>query len=205
VNGLEGEMTSNRAVCVFCGSAYGTDPKFTDAAKRVGRCLAETDTDLVYGGGSVGLMGAVADAALHAGGKVVGIIPEALDRREIAHRGATELIVVPGMHERKALMAARSDSFLALPGGIGTFEEFFEVLSWAVLGLHAKPIGILNVSGYFDPLLKLLDHSVELGFVRAGNLELIRVGTNPEEIVYELLDSPAIRPAGPKWLNPEQV
>lgn len=193
------------AICVFCGSAYGSDPRFAETARGVGRAMGELGIDLVYGGGSVGLMGAVADAALEADGRVVGIIPEALDRREIAHRGATELIVVPGMHERKALMAARSDAYLTLPGGIGTFEEFFEVLSWAVLGLHAKPIGILNVGGYYDPMLAMLDHTVQSGFVRAGNLDLVRIGEDCESMVRDLVARPARRPAGPQWLEPEQV
>lgn len=198
-------MKSSPAICVFCGSAYGEDPRYTTAAKRVGRALGESGIDLVYGGGSVGLMGAVADAALEAGGRVVGIIPEALDRREIAHRGATELIVVAGMHERKALMAARSDAYLTLPGGIGTFEEFFEVLSWAVLGLHAKPIGVLNISNYYDPMLAMIEHSVRSGFVRVGNTDLIRVGTDPEALVLDLVRTPSIRPAGPRWLEAGQV
>jgi uncharacterized protein (TIGR00730 family) len=149
-------------------------------------------------------MGQVADAALAAGGRVVGVIPKALALKEIAHDGLTELHVVPGMHERKALMASRSEGFLALPGGVGTLEEFFEILTWAVLGLHNKPIGILNTDGYFDPLLRLLDHAIEEGFVRAQYLKLILVANDPDVVVENLLtfDRP---PPGPKWIELDQT
>jgi uncharacterized protein (TIGR00730 family) len=159
---------------------------------------------LVYGGGRVGLMGVVADAALAEGGRVVGIIPDPLERKEIAHRGLTELIVVAGMHERKALMASRSSGFLTLPGGVGTYEEFFEILTWAGLGLHRKPIGVLNFEGYFDPLLALLDHAVTERFVRPEHLEQIVMSDQPETLVADLLGRTPPSP-GPKWVDLEET
>ena len=180
-------MPDRPHICVFCGSSRGSRPAYTEAARRTGSALARHGLGLVYGGGRVGLMGLVADAALADGGRVVGIIPEPLATEEIAHDGLTELIVVAGMHERKALMASRSAGFLTLPGGVGTFEEFFEVLTWAVLALHRKPIGVLNVEGYFDPLLALLDHAVAERFVRPEHLEWIVVSDQPETLVADLL------------------
>jgi uncharacterized protein (TIGR00730 family) len=159
-------------VCVFCGSATGADPVFAAAARSFGRLLASRGTALVYGGGHVGLMGALADAVLVAGGSVIGVIPERLAARELAHHGLTELHVVPSMHERKAKMASLADAFVALPGGLGTLDELFEIWTWAQLGFHAKPIGLLDVAGFFAPLLELTRHMVEQGFVRAPQLEL---------------------------------
>ncbi len=182
-------------ICVYCGSASGTDPEYARQAGRVGTSLASRGLGLVYGGGRVGLMGVVADAALAAGGRVIGVIPESLASREVAHDGLTELHVVADIHQRKAMMARRSDAFLTLPGGIGTFEEFFETLSWAALKLHDKPMGLLNVAGYFDPLLALLDHSRGERFVRPEILELMVVSTDPEAIVAELASrAPIDRP-----------
>ena len=143
-------------ICIYCGSATGTNPEYVETARRLGTILARRGLGLVYGGGRVGLMGVIADAVLNGGGRVVGVIPEALASKEVAHDGLTELHVVADMHQRKALLARRADAFLTLPGGIGTFEEFFETLSWAALALHHKPMGVLNVAGYFDPLLALL-------------------------------------------------
>ena len=180
-------MPDRPAVCVFCGSSFGANPRYVDAARIVGRTLARNQIDLVYGGGHVGLMGIVAHAALEAGGYVIGIIPESHTRREIAHDGLSELHVVPGRHERKAMMANRSNAFLTLPGGIGTFEEFFEIATWAVRGLHKKPIGLLNVEGYFDPLLAMLEHAVSEKFLRRAHLDAIKVGTDPEELASTLL------------------
>jgi uncharacterized protein (TIGR00730 family) len=174
--------------CVYCGSSVGAEREYAAAAKAVGRSLARHGVGLVYGGGRVGLMGIVADAVLSDGGKVIGVIPEPLATKEIAHEGLTELHVVPDMHTRKALMAHRSSAFLTLPGGIGTFEEFFETLTWAALGIHQKPVGLLNVAGYFDPLMALLDHGVSERFVRPANLELLLVETDPETVVGDLLD-----------------
>jgi uncharacterized protein (TIGR00730 family) len=161
-------------VCVFCGSRGG-GPIYADAARSLGALLAGRGLALVYGAGHVGLMGVLADAVLAAGGRVVGVIPQGLVDRELAHTGLTELIVVDTMHQRKAVMAERSDAFLALPGGYGTLDETFEILTWAQLGLHAKPVGLLNVAGYFDGLLSWLDHALREGFVKPAHRELLAV------------------------------
>lgn len=188
------------SVCVFCGSARGRGPLYENAARRVGQAMGKAGLSMVYGGGRVGLMGVVADAVLDAGGRVVGVIPESLAIKEVAHEGVSELIVVPGMHERKALMASRAGAFLTLPGGIGTFEEFFEILTWAALGLHHKPLALLNVDGYFDPLLRLLDHAVSEGFLRPSHVALLLVSDDPEGLVAAL---PGYRPPppGPLWID----
>src|SRR3954449_13611628 len=153
-------------VCVFCGSKSGGRPVYADAARRLGAALAARGCELVFGAGHVGLMGVLADAVLAAGGRAVGVIPQALVDRELAHRGLTELHVVGTMHQRKALMADLSDAFVALPGGYGTGDELFEILTWAQLGIHAKPIGLLNVAGYFDAMLAWLDHMTREDFLR---------------------------------------
>jgi uncharacterized protein (TIGR00730 family) len=193
-------MPQRPHVCVFCGSQQGFRPDYAEAARRVGMALARNGIGLVYGGGQVGLMGILAGAVLAEGGRAVGVIPEPLALREIAHDGLAELHVVPGMHERKALMARLSSGFLTLPGGVGTFEEFFEILSWAVLGLHAKPIGLLNVAHYFDPLMDLLDHATAEGLIRPEHLDLLLVSDDPEAIATGLL---AHQPPqlGPKWID----
>jgi len=154
-----------RRICVFCGSSRGDDPAFALAARAVGQAIAARGDQLVYGGGGIGLMGIVADTVLDAGGVVIGVIPAPLATREVAHASLTELIVVETMHERKAKMAELADAFLALPGGFGTFDELFEILTWAQLGIHRQPIGLLNVAGYFDPLLSLVEQAIERGFV----------------------------------------
>ncbi len=195
-------MPDRPHICVFCGSQSGKRPIYAEAARRVGQAIARDGLGLVYGGGRVGLMGIVADSALKAGGRVVGVIPEALSAREIAHDGLTELHVVPGMHERKAMMASRSDAFLALPGGVGTFEEFFEILTWGVLGLHRKPIGLLNTDGYYDPLIMLVDHAVAERFVRPEHRDLILILDDPEAIVSRLMTVQPPDP-GPKWIDLE--
>jgi uncharacterized protein (TIGR00730 family) len=161
------------SVCVFCGSNGGGDPVYVETAAHVGRTLAGRGLRLVYGGANVGLMGAIADAALEAGGDVVGVIPRQIVDLEIAHRGVADLRVVGSMHERKALMAELSDAFIALPGGIGTFEELFEVYTWAQLGLHRKPLGLLDVAGYYAPLEAMLDHAVEQRFLRRETRALL--------------------------------
>jgi uncharacterized protein (TIGR00730 family) len=182
-------------ICVYCGSASGTNPEYVESARRVGTILARRGLGLVYGGGRVGLMGVVADVVLSGGGRVLGVIPEALATKEGAHHGLSELLVVDDMHQRKAFMARRADAFLTLPGGIGTFEEFFETLSWAALNLHHKPMGVLNVDGYFDPLLALLNHAVAERFVRKEFLDLLVVSADPEAIVEELtVRTPPDRP-----------
>jgi uncharacterized protein (TIGR00730 family) len=168
-------VTTLRSVCVFCGASAGRDPRYTDAAAAVGAELARRGIELVYGGGRLGLMGAVADAALAAGGRVTGVIPAGLVDRELAHRGVTDLRIVTTLHERKALMADLSGAFLTLPGGLGTLEELAEVLSWAQLGLHVKPIGALDVGGFFGPLVAHLDHAASEGFVSERHRELLLV------------------------------
>lgn len=172
-----------KTVCVFCGSSSGADPAYVEAARRVGHLLATSGQRLVYGGGRVGLMGALADAALAAGGQVVGVIPKALVDREMAHRGVSELRIVGSLHERKALMYGMSDAFVTLPGGLGTLEEFFEAWTLAQLGLLPKPIGLLEVNGYFAPLLRFLDGIVEQQFVRSRDRGMLAVGTDPEELL----------------------
>lgn len=162
-----------KRICVFCGSGLGARPEFAAAAREMGREIVRRGLGLVYGGGRVGLMGVIADAALEAGGSVIGVIPRAFSTKELAHEGLTELRVVATMHERKALMAEFSDAFVAIPGGLGTLEEFCEVLTWAQLGIHAKPCGLLNVEGYYDSLLALFDHAVAERFVRPEHRALV--------------------------------
>jgi uncharacterized protein (TIGR00730 family) len=171
------------SICVFCGSSLGNDPAYAEAARRLGRTLADRGTTLVYGGGHVGLMGVVAGAALEAGGEAIGVMPRSLVDREIGHTGLTKLHVVRSMHERKALMSELSDGFIALPGGNGTLEEFFEVLTWAQLGEHGKPCGLLNVAGYYDPLLKVFDQMVEKNFLGGAHRELVLVAEDPSSLL----------------------
>ncbi|MFM8275072.1 MAG: TIGR00730 family Rossman fold protein [Gemmata sp.] len=190
-------MTS---VCVFCGSAGGTGPAYAEAARELGRALAERKLTLVYGGGRVGLMGQVAGAALAAGGAVVGVIPRALALKEIAQEDCTELIVVNTMHERKALMADRTDAFVALPGGYGTCDELFEIVTWAQLGIHTKPVALLNVNGFFTPLLAWLDQVMAEGLLKPKHRELLRVADTVPALLEVLADR---RPPGPvtKWAD----
>jgi uncharacterized protein (TIGR00730 family) len=171
------------SVCVFCGSSPGNDPDYAAAARELGRTLAERGTTLVYGGGHVGLMGVVADAALGAGGEVIGVMPRSLVDREIGHTNLTKLHVVRSMHERKALMSELSEGFIALPGGNGTLEEFFEVLTWAQLGEHAKPCGLLNVAGYYDPLLAVFDQMVDRAFLKREHREIVLVEEDPSSLL----------------------
>jgi uncharacterized protein (TIGR00730 family) len=192
-----------RRLCVFCGSSHGANPAYEEAARIVGNELARRGIGLVYGGGNVGLMGVVADAVLAAGGEVIGVIPEALMAKELGHRGIQDLRVVKTMHERKALMAELSDGFIALPGGIGTFEEFFEIVTWAQLGFHSKPCALLNVNGFYDPLLHLLDHAIAERFVRPKQRDLVLV----ESDVSALLNRMATHhvPHEPKWIGKETI
>ena len=172
-----------RRICVFCGSSPGNDPGYAALARAVGEGLARRDIGVVYGGGRVGLMGVVADAALEAGGEVIGVIPQAMVDRELAHHDATELRIVRTLHERKAVMAELSDAFIALPGGLGTLEELAEVVSWAQLGLHTKPIGLLGVAGYWADLLRWLDGAVAAGFVAPANRGLILEAPDLDELL----------------------
>ncbi len=186
---MAGDRGILKALCVFCGANTGSDPAFASAAQRLGELLAERDITLVFGGGRVGLMGAVSSAARAAGGKVIGIIPTALQKKELAYDGGqiSELRVVSSMHERKAMMAELADGFVALPGGFGTFEEFCEMVTWSQLGIHRKPCGLVNVNGYYDGLLALFDHGVEQGLIRPGHRGLVVAERDPEQ----LLDSVA--------------
>lgn len=172
-----------RRICVFCGSSSGLRPSYTHAAEEIGRYLATSGITLVFGGGKVGLMGAMADAALKAGGEVIGVIPEHLMAREVGHNGLTKMHVVGSMHERKALMSDLSDAFIALPGGFGTFEEFCEVLTWSQLGLHQKPCGLLNVDEYYSPLLQMFDHAVTEGFLKAENRRIVLSHTHVPPLI----------------------
>lgn len=172
-------------VCVYCGSSAGADPCFIEAARFLGRVLAERDLGLVYGGASIGMMGAVADEVLRHEGRAIGVIPQALMQNEVAHPGLTELHVTAGMHERKTLMESESDAFIALPGGLGTLEELFEILTWAQLGFHNKPCGVLNVAGYFDQLLSFLDQCVDSGFIRQGHRDMLQVSDSPEGLLEQ--------------------
>ncbi len=181
---------------MFCGSSAGARLEYAQATADFGRLLAERSVRVVYGAGNVGLMGVLADAALAAGGQVIGVIPQMLVDRELAHRGITELRIVTSMHERKALMAELSDAFVALPGGLGTYEELCEVLTWGQLGIHHKPVGCLNVKGYFDPLMCVLDHAVSEGFLRAEQRGLFLASADAEELMLGLAKGAT---------NPEEV
>jgi uncharacterized protein (TIGR00730 family) len=175
-------------ICVFCGANPGDRPSYAAAARELGTAIVRRGLGLVYGGGSVGLMGAIADAVLAAGGEAIGVIPESLVARELAHGGLTELRVVKTMHERKATMAALSSAFVTLPGGFGTLDETCEVLSWAQLGLHAKPCGILDVEGYFGPWIEFLDRAVREGFVHPRHRELLLLDTDPDRLLGRLTE-----------------
>jgi uncharacterized protein (TIGR00730 family) len=188
---------------VFCGSSAGRDPAYGQLAEALGRALAERGIGVVYGGGRVGLMGVVADAAMAAGGEVVGVIPQALLDREIGHQGLTDLRVVGSMHERKSLMAELADGFVALPGGIGTLEELFEMWTWAQLGLHAKPCGVLDAGGFYGPLLAFLDHQVAAGFVRPAHRAMLVSADTPGALLaaFESYRAPEV----PKWVGSSQT
>ncbi len=192
-----------KRLCVFCGSSSGTLPGYTQAATELGRLAAARGIELVYGGGRVGLMGTLADACLAAGGRIVGVIPEALATKELAHQGCTQLHVVASMHERKALMAELSDAFVALPGGIGTFEELFEVWTWGQLGFHKKPCGLLNTAGFYDRLLEFLAHAAEQQFMRPEHLAMLAQADDCETLLARLesYQPPDVR----KWLRQDET
>ena len=182
-----GTNNSIKRICVFCGSNHGARSAYTDAAQQLGKALVSQGMGLVYGGGSIGMMTVVADAVLKEKGEVIGVIPHALSSKEFAHNGLTELHLVSSMHERKAMMAELSDAFIAMPGGFGTLDEFFEIITWAQLGLHTKPIGLLNVGGYFDLLLKFIDYMLRERFISAEHRQLIITSRNPEELLSALI------------------
>ena len=175
-----------RSICVFCGSSPGANGSFGQAATKMGALLAQNHLDLVYGGGMNGIMGAIADGALNAGGRVIGVIPESMNFPGVAHEHLTELVVAESMHARKAAMFQLSDAFFALPGGMGTFEELFEILTWSQLGYQQKSIGILSVDGYYDPLVELIDHAVEQGFVRQRHRQIFAVDDDPRRLLKTL-------------------
>lgn len=193
-----------KSVCVFCGSRMGARPEYLEGARALGAELARRGLTLVYGGANVGLMGALADAALEQGGKVVGVLPQVLRDRELAHPRLTELHFVDSMHTRKAMMAARADAFIAMPGGIGTFEELFEITTWAQLGLHHKPIGLLNVADFYGPLLALMRRAVDEGFVPETRAQPFACEASPATLLEQLqkLGQPL---TGPQVLRPEQT
>ncbi|MHB1121315.1 MAG: LOG family protein [Ramlibacter sp.] len=186
-------MRAGLSLCVYCGSRIGAVPAFVELAREVGRWIGVHKGQLVYGGGNNGLMGVVADATLEAGGRVVGIIPHALVDREFAKLDCTELHVVDNMHDRKRMMAERADAFLALPGGIGTLEELFEVWTWRQLGYHDKPVGILNAESYYDPLLAFLAASVRHGYMNDWQMDLVRVGSDAGQLLGELAQAATTR------------
>lgn len=192
-----------RHICVFCGSKAGTDDLYRNAAVQMGRELADAGIGLVFGGGSVGLMGVIADVVLEAGGDVIGVIPELLATKEVQHPAVADMRLVPDMHARKALMAELADGFIAMPGGFGTFEELFEVTTWAQLGIHRKNIGLLNVGGFFDPLCRMIDHAVQEGFIKPDHRNLFVV----EERADRLLSAMATHrmPDVRRWLGPDKT
>ena len=192
-----------KRICVFCGSAIGNQPVYREVAVAMGSLLARRGIGLVYGGGHVGLMGVVADACLAAGGEVIGVIPQALADREIAHARLTELHVVDSMHTRKAMMADLSDAFIAMPGGVGTFEEFFEAVTWTQLGLHKKPCGLLNAGAFYTPLAAFIDQAVSEGFIKPVHRAFIVVDDNPERLLDTL--GMVKLPDVPKWIRKDET
>ena len=192
-------MSDLNAICVFCGSSSGKGDTFRDAASELGALLARQNRTLVYGGAHVGTMGALADACLRAHGRVIGVMPQRLVDREVAHAGLTELFVVDTMHTRKAKMADLADAFIALPGGFGTYDELFEILTWAQIGMHQKPIGLLNIGGFYTPLLVFLQASVDAGFVQPRHLAMLQVADSPLELLEKLEIAQGATPVPGKW------
>jgi hypothetical protein len=175
-----------RAICVYCGSSDGARLLYAEAAKAFGRALVKADLALVYGGGKVGLMGVIANEVMAAGGRAIGVIPELLVNKEVGHDGLTELHVVPDMHQRKKMMADLSDAFVAMPGGAGTLEELFEVFTWAQLGYHQKPVAVLNIDGFYDPLVSMLRHTVDEGFMQQKYFDILQIDADPEALIGKL-------------------
>ncbi len=181
-----------RRICVFSGSRDGYDPAYQQAAHDLGRTLAAQNIELVYGGGSMGLMGTIADSTLSCGGRAIGVLPEFLATEKLSHKGLNEVFVTQDMHTRKAKMAELSDAFIAMPGGLGTFEELFEMVTWAQLGVHAKPIGLLNTNRFYEPLLNLIDHAIEAGFIHETHRQLMIAGQDPSALVAQLQKQPEL-------------
>ncbi|MBZ4033480.1 TIGR00730 family Rossman fold protein [Flavobacterium sp. 17A] len=192
-----------KRITVFCASSYGTEKIYEEQAAALGKTLAEQNIEVVYGGANVGLMGAVADGALNAGGKVIGVLPNFLRSKEIAHLGLTELILVESMHERKTKMNDLCDGVIALPGGFGTLEELFEMLTWAQLGLHKKPIAILNVNGFYDSLIELLKTMTEKGLLKEVNREMLLVSDTIEDLLHQMKNY--VAPTVGKWIEKEEI
>lgn len=188
-----------KSICVFCGSSPGQSPIYSAAAKRLGAYLAQQQIELVYGGAQVGLMGAVADGCLEAGGRVFGVLPENLARVELAHTGLTQLEVVPDMHSRKAMMADRAEGFIALPGGVGTLEELFEVWTWTQLGIHKKPLGLLNVGGFYDGLVAFLDQIPVAGFMKQAHRDILCASESADDLLRQMTHCEL--PDTPKWVD----
>ena len=191
-----------KAICVYCGSSPGRLDVYASAARALGQAMVERDLGLVYGGASIGLMGLIADTVMQLGGRAVGVIPKGLARKEVVHRHLTELHVTQSMHERKTLMAELSDGFIAMPGGIGTFEEIFEIWTWAQLGIHAKPCGLLNVAGYYDALTNFLDHAAAEQFLKPDQRSLLMVEQEPQALLdrFASYQPPSVR----KWLDADE-
>lgn len=196
-------MNKLEKICVFCGSSEGNDMTIIEAGRQLGKTFAERDITLVYGAGKIGIMGIIAESALANNGKVVGIIPNFLKLKEVVHLGLTELISTENMHERKLKMQEASDAFIALPGGMGTLEELFEIITWLQLGLHQKPIGLLNVNGFYDPLIHMLETMVRKGFLSMDNYELLLIDTHLERLLDKMHEFK--RPDVPKWLNSDRT
>ena len=191
------------SIAVFCGSSLGNDPVYGQAAEELAKFLCDKGIQLVFGGGKIGVMGALAKAALESNGKIVGVIPKFLTHKEVVHTGLTELILTENMHERKAKITELSDAYIILPGGYGTLEEFFEVLTWAQLGLHAKPIAILNVDKYFDPLIAQVQTMVDQGFLKSENQNMILISESIEDLYQQMINY--VAPEVPKWLKLDQT
>jgi len=196
-------MSTLKSICVFCGSKSGNDPQYQQSAIELGRLMAQRKMTLVYGGGSVGLMGVIADAVLESGGQVIGVIPRNLATRELIHPGVTEMHIVEDMHTRKAKMSEYADAFIAMPGGFGTLEELFEVVSWVQLGIYAKPMGLLNTAGFYDPLLNMVEHCIETEFIKPKYRDLIIADETPATLLDHLQrhELPVIK----KILDPKQI
>ncbi|NOZ50960.1 MAG: TIGR00730 family Rossman fold protein [Chloroflexi bacterium] len=193
-----------KSICIFCGSSPGVNGAYVQAAAELGRLLAENDIELIYGGGMTGLMGAAANAVLASGGRAIGIIPDSMNIPRVVHEHLSELVVVDNMHERKALMHQRSDAFIALPGGMGTWDELFETLTWSQLGYQTKPVGLLNVAGYYNPLLTLIDHAIAQGFIQKQHRHIFLVDQEVPALLKALTTFEHPDPSGAKWTQLEK-